>query len=63
MDGNKVIGGSGPIVFAEVRCTGNESNLSDCPHSGLGLGVYNCSHSQDVAVICTGMVHLKSIYA
>ena len=55
------IDGTGPIVFAQVRCTGNESNLSDCPHNGLGLGVYNCSHSQGAGVICAGMVHLKSL--
>ena len=42
--------GSGPIWLDEVRCSGSEVNLSDCPHNGIGR--QNCGHHQDAGVIC-----------
>ena len=41
--------GTGPIVMDEVRCTGNEGRLMDCP---LSLS-HNCGHHQDAGVRCT----------
>ena len=35
----------------EVSCTGNETNLADCTHTGVG--VHNCRHDEDAGVICS----------
>ena len=40
--------GNGPILFDNVFCTGNESSLSDCPHSSE----HNCNHFEDASVVC-----------
>jgi hypothetical protein len=41
--------GTGPIVMDEVRCTGSEVTLMDCP-SSLS---HNCGHYEDAGVRCT----------
>ena len=43
-------GGSGPIWYVNVDCSGSEANLAQCAHDGLG--VHNCAHWQDAGVIC-----------
>jgi deleted-in-malignant-brain-tumors protein 1 len=45
-------GGSGPIWLDEVRCSGGEQRLINCPANPLG--VHNCGHSEDAGVRCTG---------
>ena len=44
--------GSGPILFSELDCIGNESIITECHH--LLPGVHNCNHSEDVGVVCEG---------
>ena len=44
--------GSDPIWYDNVDCVGNETNIAQCSHSGIGL--HNCNHSQDAGVICGG---------
>ncbi|XP_076858994.1 uncharacterized protein marco [Brachyhypopomus gauderio] len=43
-------GGTGRILLDDLRCTGTERNIFDCPHSGIGVN--NCNHSEDVGVSC-----------
>ena len=40
----------------EVRCTGSEDFLSDCPFNGWGN--HDCSHYEDAGVICQGKLIL-----
>lgn len=44
-------GGSGPIYLDDVHCSGQEASLVLCPRSDWGR--HDCSHQEDVTVICT----------
>ena len=41
--------GAGPIVMDDVRCTGNENRIINCPFTSN----HNCLHSEDAGVSCT----------
>ncbi|XP_028407328.1 deleted in malignant brain tumors 1 protein-like isoform X2 [Dendronephthya gigantea] len=47
---HRVFSGSGPVWLSRVSCTGEEQNLTSCPHSGWGNN--HCRHYQDVGVQC-----------
>ena len=42
--------GTGFILLDNVGCDGNEANLTQCQHNGLG--VHNCVSSEDAGVFC-----------
>ena len=42
--------GSGPVLLDDVRCTGLEYRLFDCPN--YGLEILNCGHNRDAGVTC-----------
>jgi len=42
--------GSGQIWLDDVVCSGSESSVGECRHSGWG--VHDCSHWEDVAISC-----------
>ena len=52
--------GSDPILLDDVRCTGSESELALCPHSGVGT--HDCAHSEDAGVICEGGKREYTLY-
>jgi len=41
---------SGQIWLDNVRCSGTETDIAACSHSGWG--VHNCQHDEDVALSC-----------
>ncbi|XP_055071019.1 uncharacterized protein marco isoform X2 [Misgurnus anguillicaudatus] len=43
-------GGTGKIWLDDLKCTGKELSLFDCPHGGLGS--HNCNHSEDIGISC-----------
>ena len=47
--------GSGPIWLDNLNCTGTESSLHYCSHSGVGNR--NCRHAKDVGVVCQGKAY------
>ncbi len=52
MAGSEEFGeGSGFIFIDNLGCSGDETMLLDCPHTGTGI--HNCVHSEDVAVRCS----------
>ncbi|KAG9344537.1 hypothetical protein JZ751_011207 [Albula glossodonta] len=42
--------GQGPIHLDNVRCSGKEASLGECPAEGQDA--HNCRHSEDAGVIC-----------
>ncbi len=53
--------GNGPILFSELACIGNESIITECHHPLTG--VHNCTHSEDVGVVCEGESACRDGYA
>uniref|UniRef100_A0A8C5TVA1 SRCR domain-containing protein n=1 Tax=Malurus cyaneus samueli TaxID=2593467 RepID=A0A8C5TVA1_9PASS len=43
--------GSGPVLLDEVRCTGNELSIEQCPKNSWRE--HNCGHKEDAGVSCT----------
>jgi len=50
--------GSGPILMANVGCSGLETHLANCTHSAPNW----CSHYEDAGVRCQGTRTLTFIY-
>ena len=46
--------GSGTVWLAEVTCSGSESRLEYCSHSGWGNS--SCFHIEDVGVDCSKLL-------
>ena len=44
------------ILLDDLVCSGNENSLLDCPRvPSAGVGVSDCSHSEDAGVRCEGV--------
>uniref|UniRef100_A0A7N4P8C5 Lysyl oxidase homolog n=1 Tax=Sarcophilus harrisii TaxID=9305 RepID=A0A7N4P8C5_SARHA len=50
LSGARMGQGMGPIHLSEVRCSGREASLWNCPHKNITAE--DCSHAQDAAVRC-----------
>ncbi|KAK3543568.1 hypothetical protein QTP70_023892 [Hemibagrus guttatus] len=43
--------GTGRIWLDDLQCSGTESSIFDCRHSGMGIN--NCQHSEDAGISCS----------
>ena len=44
--------GTGPIALSNLVCSGTETSIFDCRHSGL-FNVGTCTHAEDASVECS----------
>ncbi|NP_999762.1 scavenger receptor cysteine-rich protein type 12 precursor [Strongylocentrotus purpuratus] len=51
--------GTGAILLDDLRCSGREIRLVDCPHNGLGQ--HNCQHLEDAGVVCQDVIELRLV--
>ena len=51
---------TGPMFLDNVGCRGNEKNLFECTHNGVG--VHNCYYWQYAGVICLQGLVLYCLY-
>ena len=52
-------GGTGPIRFTDLKCAGDEFYLVGCGHDRQT--VRNCSHNDDVSIICDYGKHSSTV--
>ena len=52
--------GTGQIWMDNLYCTGNETNIGDCPFPGWG--VQNCNHFEDAGVRCANRKWTQAMY-
>ena len=46
---------SGPVLLDSLGCIGNEANILECSHSGIGMVFSFCDyHYSDAGVDCPG---------
>ena len=50
--------GDGRNVLDNLRCTGRENSLLNCPHRGIGVTSRYCDHSDDAGVECPGNLYM-----
>ncbi|XP_061017334.1 deleted in malignant brain tumors 1 protein-like [Dama dama] len=53
LSGARFSPGVGSILLDDVNCTGSESSLAQCPHSGWFT--HNCGHHEDAGVVCSDL--------
>ena len=46
--------GSGPVWMTNFGCNAEDDRLERCSYDLLNVGEANCSHSEDVGVVCSG---------
>ncbi|XP_072051705.1 scavenger receptor cysteine-rich domain-containing protein DMBT1-like [Amphiura filiformis] len=51
--------GAGHIHLDDVTCTGSETSLLECAHSGLGN--HNCGHPEDAGVVCSDAADVRLV--
>ena len=52
--------GNGPILLADLFCSGSEDSLLDCNRNAFGI--LNCDHFEDAGVTCQSMYSYDTNY-
>jgi len=52
--------GQGQIWLDNLQCTGSETQLGYCSHSGWGN--HNCKHDEDVSISCNNDTSYEGLY-
>ena len=56
--GDKYGSGTGQIWLDDVACSGTETHLFNCNHTGWGF--HNCGHKEDVSISCGSSIYGKA---
>ena len=53
--------GDGTVLLNGVQCSGDEENVVNCTHGGIGVVSSSCNHGTDAGVECPGQLEYMQL--